>query len=224
MKLNWKLKCCSIIVFVLLLSISYEVWFISTQGTISIDRVYNFKHTKSPFMAMSNNDAQMHLSTDVKISKRVFSMEEVSEFIVMILNNEHVMVALKTVWKKYFRNSEKLFSDSENENFESEADIMLKDILNKRNKNTFLDVNEKYEFNVINRTCKIIEKSLSRKGQCILSLEGTLCSELRTLNSVAARNSKKHKKKPPRVWREENSTTCDYMHMNSVSSLSIKVR
>jgi hypothetical protein len=217
MRLNWKLKCCSVIVCVLLLSISYELWFVGTQR-LSIDRFVS-KDMKSPFMAMFHEDVQMHV-TDAEFSRRVFSVEAVSEFIVKILNNEHIMVALKTVCKKYLRDSEKLLSDSVNENFEKEADVMLKDILSKKNKNTFLDVNEKYEFNVINGTCTNIEKSLStRKGQCVLSLEGTLCSELKTLNSVTG--NLKLKKKPPNAWKEERSSTCDYMDMNSVSSYEI---
>lgn len=76
---------------------------------------------------------------DVKIVEKIFFYEEVIQFILFILKNEIFSIVLKNVWESYRlqnQNSDRVM------NFENSGDFILKDLLNKRNKNIFLDVNE----------------------------------------------------------------------------------
>lgn len=99
---------------------------------------------------------------DVKIVEKIFFYEEVIQFILFILKNEIFSIVLKNVWESYRLQNQ----DSDRVmNFENSGDFILKDLLNKRNKNIFLDVNEKYlEFNVINYICSSIEDIFGGKG------------------------------------------------------------
>lgn len=76
---------------------------------------------------------------DVKIVEKIFFYEEVIQFILFILKNEIFSIVLKNVWESYRLQNQ----DSDRVmNFENSGDFILKDLLNKRNKNIFLDVNE----------------------------------------------------------------------------------
>lgn len=76
---------------------------------------------------------------DVKIVGKIFFYEEVIQFILFILKNEIFSIVLKNVWESYRLQNQ----DSDRVmNFENSGDFILKDLLNKRNKNIFLDVNE----------------------------------------------------------------------------------
>lgn len=76
---------------------------------------------------------------DVKIIEKIFFYEEVIQFILFILKNEIFSIVLKNVWESYRLQNQ----DSDRVmNFENNGDFILKDLLNKRNKNFFLDVNE----------------------------------------------------------------------------------
>lgn len=76
---------------------------------------------------------------DVKIVEKIFFYEEVIQFILFILKNEIFSIVLKNVWESYRLQNQ----DSDRVmNFENNGDFILKDLLNKRNKNIFLDVNE----------------------------------------------------------------------------------
>lgn len=76
---------------------------------------------------------------DVKIVDKIFFYEEVIQFILFILKNEIFSIVLKNVWESYRLQNQ----DSDRVmNFENSGDFILKDLLNKRNKNIFLDVNE----------------------------------------------------------------------------------
>lgn len=76
---------------------------------------------------------------DVKIVEKIFFYEEVIQFILFILKNEIFSIVLKNVWESYrlqIQDSDRVM------NFENSGGFILKDLLNKRNKNIFLDVNE----------------------------------------------------------------------------------
>lgn len=76
---------------------------------------------------------------DVKIVEKIFFYEEVIQFILFILKNEIFSIVLKNVWESY------RLQNQDNDrvmNFENSGDFILKDLLDKRNKNIFLDVNE----------------------------------------------------------------------------------
>lgn len=76
---------------------------------------------------------------DVKIVEKIFFYEEVIQFILFILKNEIFSIVLKNVLESYRLQNQ----DSDRVmNFENSGDFILKDLLNKRNKNIFLDVNE----------------------------------------------------------------------------------
>lgn len=76
---------------------------------------------------------------DVKIVEKIFFYEEVIQFMLFILKNEIFSIVLKNVWESYRLQNQ----DSDRVmNFENSGDFILKDLLNKRNKNIFLDVNE----------------------------------------------------------------------------------
>lgn len=76
---------------------------------------------------------------DVKIVEKIFFYEEVIQFILFILKNKIFSIVLKNVWESYRLQNQ----DSDRVmNFENSGDFILKDLLNKRNKNIFLDVNE----------------------------------------------------------------------------------
>lgn len=76
---------------------------------------------------------------DVKIVEKIFFYEEVIQFILFILKNEIFSIVLKNVWESYRLQNQ----DSDRVmNFGNSGDFILKDLLNKRNKNIFLDVNE----------------------------------------------------------------------------------
>lgn len=76
---------------------------------------------------------------DVKIVEKIFFYEEVIQFILFILKNEIFSIVFKNVWESYRLQNQ----DSDRVmNFENSGDFILKDLLNKRNKNIFLDVNE----------------------------------------------------------------------------------
>lgn len=76
---------------------------------------------------------------DVKIVEKIFFYEEVIQFILFILKNEIFSIVLKNVWESYRLQNQ----DSDRVmNFENSGDFILKDLLNIRNKNIFLDVNE----------------------------------------------------------------------------------
>lgn len=76
---------------------------------------------------------------DVKIVEKIFFYEEVIQFILFILKNEIFSIVLKNVWESYRLQNQ----DSDRVmNFENSGDFILKDLLDKRNKNIFLDVNE----------------------------------------------------------------------------------
>lgn len=76
---------------------------------------------------------------DVKIVEKIFFYEEVIQFILFILKNEIFSIVLKNVWESYRLQNQ----DSDRVmNFKNSGDFILKDLLNKRNKNIFLDVNE----------------------------------------------------------------------------------
>ncbi|XP_061187762.1 uncharacterized protein LOC133195824 [Saccostrea echinata] len=210
MKLNWKFKFCCLIAVVLVTSILYELWFVGGEEILFYKPVS--RQSSKDIFSFSLNQQHVY-QTDGMLNNRFFSAEDVTDFILLILKDKNVMVALQTVWKKTSRDKEKLLYDLiKNEKFEDKANFMLKDILNKRNKNVFLDINEKYEFSVLNRTCQNIERDLQGRGKCILSLEDTLCSE-RKLSDKTKR--KKQKNKSQQIWTGQKVKLCDYMYMNS---------
>lgn len=213
MRVNWKFKCCGFIVFVLVASIAYEVWYLGQRAYYNSKNV--FRYHKQTFAISVNDGAIKHSHRlDVKTAEKIFSHEEVTQFILLILKNETLSTALKNVWESY--RSQNQGTDKVT-NFENSGDLILKDLLNKRNKNVFLDVNEKHsELNVINQTCNSIEDDLRGKGRCVMSLEGTLCSERKVVPPPG--NKKKPKQKAqPRKWTKHETDVCDYMYMNSVS-------
>lgn len=76
---------------------------------------------------------------DVKIVEKIFFYEEVIQFILFILKNEIFSIVLKNVWESYRLQNQ----DSDRVmNFKNSGDFILKDLLDKKNKNIFLDVNE----------------------------------------------------------------------------------
>ncbi|XP_022299236.2 uncharacterized protein LOC111108042 [Crassostrea virginica] len=206
MRVNWKFKCCGVITLVLVVSISYQIWYLGHGGYYNANSGYNYR--KRPY---SHSLVHTHKHI-LKVDEKIFSADEVTHFILLILKNETVTDALKSVMedhnRQYHKNGTKL-------TFEASANMMLRDILHGRNKNFFLDVDERHDFDVINRTCTSIEKSLSKKGRCILSLEGTLCSDRRRLPPLV--KGKKQKIEKPHRWTKQVTEICDYMYMNSSS-------
>lgn len=76
---------------------------------------------------------------DVKIVEKIFFYEEVIQFILFILKNEIFSIVLKNVLESYRLQN---WDSDRVMNFENSSDFILKDLLDKRNKNIFLDVNE----------------------------------------------------------------------------------
>lgn len=208
MRVNWKFKCCGVITLVLVVSISYQIWYLGHGGYYNANSGYNYR--KRPY---SHSLVHTHKHT-LKVDEKIFSADEVTHFILLILKNETVTDALKSVMEEHNRQYHKKGTKL---TFEASANMMLKDILHGRNKNFFLDVDERHDFDVINRTCTSIEKSLSKKGRCILSLEGTLCSDRRRLPPLV--KGKKQKIEKPHRWTKQVTEVCDYMYMNSVSMI-----
>lgn len=212
MRVNWKYKCCGWIAFVLVSSITYELWYLGQRAYHNSKNVYRY-HKQTFEISVNDGTIKHSHRLDVKTAEKIFSHEEVTQFILLILKNETLSTALKNVWESY--RSQNQDSDRVT-NLENSGDLILKDLLNKRNKNIFLDVNEQYlEFNVINHTCSSIEDTLRGKGRCVMSLEGTLCSERKI---PPPRRGKKPKQKAQlRKWTKHETDVCDYMYMNSVS-------
>lgn len=212
MRVNWKFKCCGWIAFVLVASITYELWYLGQRAYHNSKNVYRY-HKQTFEISVNDGTIKHSHRLDVKTAEKIFSHEEVTQFILLILKNETLSTALKNVWESY--RSQNQDSDRVT-NFENSGDLILKDLLNKRNKNIFLDVNEQYlEFNVINQTCNSIEDTLRGKGRCVMSLEGTLCSERKI---PPPRRGKKPKQKAQlRKWTKHETDVCDYMYMNSTS-------
>ncbi|XP_062618843.1 bifunctional heparan sulfate N-deacetylase/N-sulfotransferase 3-like [Saccostrea cucullata] len=211
MKLNWKFKFCCLIAVVLVTSILYELWFVGGKKKLFYKPVSR-QSSKDIFSFSLSQQHELYQKDDM-FNNIFFSAEDVTDFILLILKNENVMVTLQTLWEKYSRDKGKLLNDQiKNEKFENKANIMLRDILNKKNKNVFLDVNEKYEFSVLNRTCHNIERDLQGRGQCIVSLEDTLCSERKLSDRT---KGKKQKNRSQQKWTGQKEKLCDYMHMNS---------
>lgn len=212
MRVNWKFKCCGCIGFVLVASITYELWYLGQRAYYNSKNVFRYHKQTFAFSVIDGTIEHSH-RLGVKTAEKIFSHEEVSQFISLILKNETLSTALKNVWESY--RSQNQDTDKVT-NFENSGDLILKDLLNKRNKNIFLDVNEKYlELNVINQTCNSIEDNLRGKGRCVMSLEGTLCSERKIPHP--GRGKKPKQKAQPRKWTKHETDVCDYMYMNSVS-------